>query len=123
MGTPSGSQPFPPAVDVMAERGLRYVAFNRAGYGSSTRRPGRAVADVADDARAVLDHLGVEHAVTIGWSGGGPHALACGALLPDRIRAVATIASIAPYPAGRDRLPRRDGRRERRGVQCGAGRT
>ena len=99
MGTPSGSMPYPPAVEVMAARGLRYVAFNRAGYGSSTRRPGRSVADVAGDARTVLDHLGAERAVTVGWSGGGPHALACGALLPDRIMAVATIASVAPYPA------------------------
>ena len=98
-GTPSAALPYPPAIDVMAERGLRYVAFSRAGYGSSTRNPGRSVADVVDDARTVLDHLGAEHAVTLGWSGGGPHALACGALLADRIRAVATIASVAPYPA------------------------
>ena len=98
-GTPSAAVPYPPAIDVMAERGLRYVAFSRAGYGSSTRRPGRTVADVVDDARTVLDHLGAEHAVTMGWSGGGPHALACGALLADRIRVVATIASVAPYPA------------------------
>jgi pimeloyl-ACP methyl ester carboxylesterase len=99
MGTPSAAIPYRPAVEVMAERGLRYVAFSRAGYGSSTRRPGRSVADVVDDARTVLDHLGAKDAVTVGWSGGGPHALACGALLADRIRAVATIASIAPYPA------------------------
>jgi pimeloyl-ACP methyl ester carboxylesterase len=99
MGTPSSGLPYAPAVDVMAERNLRYVAFNRAGYGSSTRRPGRSVADVVEDARAVLDHLGAADALTIGWSGGGPHALACGALLPDRIRAMATIASVAPYPA------------------------
>jgi pimeloyl-ACP methyl ester carboxylesterase len=91
--------PFQPSVDLMAERGLRYVAFSRAGYGSSTRRPGRSIADVVDDARVVLDHVGAERAVTIGWSGGGPHALACAALLPDRIRAVASLASVAPYPA------------------------
>jgi pimeloyl-ACP methyl ester carboxylesterase len=98
-GTPSVPLPFQPSVDLMAERGLRYVAFSRAGYGSSTRRPGRSIADVVDDARVVLDHVGAERAVTIGWSGGGPHALACAALLPDRIRAVATLASVAPYPA------------------------
>jgi pimeloyl-ACP methyl ester carboxylesterase len=86
-------------VDLMTERGMRYVAFSRAGYGSSTRRPGRSVGDVADDARIVLDHVGAERAVTMGWSGGGPHALACAALLPDHIRAAATLASIAPYPA------------------------
>jgi pimeloyl-ACP methyl ester carboxylesterase len=99
MGTPSSAIPYPPMAEAMADRGLRYVAFNRAGYGSSTRRPGRSVADVVDDARAVLDHLGAATAITIGWSGGGPHALACGALLSDRIQAVATIASVAPYPA------------------------
>jgi pimeloyl-ACP methyl ester carboxylesterase len=98
-GTPSAPIPYPPAVALMAERGLRYVAFSRAGYGSSTRRPGRSVADVVDDVRVVLDHVGADPALTIGWSGGGPHALACGALLGDRIRAVATLASIAPYPA------------------------
>ena len=98
-GTPSAAIPYGPAVAAMAERGLRYVAFNRPGYGSSTRRPGRAVADVGDDARTVLDAVGASSAVTIGWSGGGPHALACAALLPDRIRAAALIAGVAPYPA------------------------
>lgn len=100
-GTPTAPIPYAPAVRQMAERGLRYVAFSRAGYGSSSRRPGRSVADVVDDVVTVLDHVGAAQAVTIGWSGGGPHALACAALLPDRIRAAATIGGIAPYPADR----------------------
>jgi pimeloyl-ACP methyl ester carboxylesterase len=78
---------------------LRYVAYSRPGYGSSTRRPGRSIGDGADDAAIVLDHVGAGTAVTAGWSGGGPHALASAALLPDRIRAAATIAGVAPYPA------------------------
>ena len=98
-GTPTAPIPFAPAVRTMAERGLRYVAFSRPGYGSSTRLPGRSVADVVADARTVLDHVGASSAVTIGWSGGGPHALACAALLSDRIRAAALIAGVAPYPA------------------------
>src|SRR5258705_2229268 len=98
-GTPSVPLPYQPSVDLMAERGLRYVASSRAGYGSSTRRPGRSIADVVDDGRVVLDAVGAERGVTTGWSGGGPHGLACAALLPDRIRAVATPASVAPYPA------------------------
>lgn len=98
-GTPSAPLPFGPAIRAMAERGLRYVAFSRPGYGSSTRRPGRSVADVVDDARIVLDHVGAASAVTIGWSGGGPHALACAALMPDRITAAALIAGVATYPA------------------------
>jgi pimeloyl-ACP methyl ester carboxylesterase len=98
-GTPGVPLPFEPLTAGMVERGLRYVAFSRAGYGSSTRRPGRSVADVTDDVVTVLDHVGADAALTIGWSGGGPHALACAALLPDRIRAAATIAGVAPYPA------------------------
>ena len=98
-GTPSAAMPYAPAVREMEQRGIRYVAFNRPGYGSSTRRAGRSVADVVDDATTVLDHLSVRQAVTIGWSGGGPHALACAALLPSRIQAAATIAGVAPYPA------------------------
>jgi pimeloyl-ACP methyl ester carboxylesterase len=98
-GTPGIPLPYDPMVAMMAERGIRYVAFSRAGYGSSTRRSGRSVADVSDDAVTVLDHVGADTALTVGWSGGGPHALACAALLPNRIRAAATIAGAAPYPA------------------------
>jgi pimeloyl-ACP methyl ester carboxylesterase len=54
---------------------------------------------VAADTAAVLDHLGVESCLTMGWSGGGPHALACGALLPERVRGVLVIAGVAPYDA------------------------
>src|SRR5262245_29972439 len=85
--------------DLMAARGLRYVAFSRPGYGSSTRRPGRSIADVVEDSRTVLGHLGTRRALVVGWSGGGPHALACAALMADLVPAVATIASVAPYPA------------------------
>ena len=79
--------------------GVRVVTFSRAGYGGSSRRAGRTVADVADDARALLDHLGVDRCVTAGASGGGPHALATAALLPDRVAGVLSIAGVAPYDA------------------------
>ena len=98
-GTPGVGMPSPGMVDAAAARGLRLVSFARAGYAESTRRPGRAVADVAEDAAAVLDHLGVDRCLTMGTSGGGPHALACAALLPDRIRAASAVASVAPYDA------------------------
>jgi pimeloyl-ACP methyl ester carboxylesterase len=98
-GTPGVPLPYEPMVEQMASRGLRFVGFSRAGYGSSTRRPGRSIADVVDDTTAVLDHLGAKEAYVVGWSGGGPHALACAALLPDRVHAAATIAGVAPYPA------------------------
>src|SRR5438132_10245222 len=98
-GTPSSGIPFPPFVETLAERGMRYVAFSRPGYGSSTRHPGRSVADVAADVATVLDQVGADRVYAIGWSGGGPHALATGALLPERAIAMATIAGVAPYPA------------------------
>jgi pimeloyl-ACP methyl ester carboxylesterase len=98
-GTPSSGLPFDPAVETFAARGLRHVSFSRAGYGSSTRRPGRSVADVVDDVGSVLDHIGAESVYVIGWSGGGPHALATAALMPERVRTVALIGGVAPYPA------------------------
>ena len=98
-GSPGVGVPSATRVAAAAERGLRYVAITRPGYAGSTRRPGRRVASVADDAVAVLDHLGAERCYTMGWSGGGPHTLACAALLPDRVTAAVTVASVAPYPA------------------------
>jgi len=83
--------------DDAAARGLRLVGYDRPGYGGSDRQPGRSVADAAADAAAIADHFAVDRFRTWGASGGGPHALACAALLPDRVDAVATIASVAPY--------------------------
>src|SRR5689334_7053726 len=79
--------------------GWRLISFSRAGYGGSSPKPGRTVADVADDAAEVLDHLGVGRCVTWGHSGGGPHALACGALLGDRVTTCVSSAGVAPYDA------------------------
>lgn len=98
-GTPGAGVPATFLVAAAAERDLRYVSYSRPGYGSSTRRPGRTVADVTDDATVVLDHLGVDRCYVLGWSGGGPHTLACAALLPDRVLAACALASIAPYPS------------------------
>jgi pimeloyl-ACP methyl ester carboxylesterase len=98
-GTPGSLLPRRVMVEQVAERGLRLVTYSRAGYGDSDRKEGRIVADIAGDVTAILDHLGVEKAMTAGWSGGGPHALATGALLPDRITGVLSIAGVAPYDA------------------------
>jgi pimeloyl-ACP methyl ester carboxylesterase len=80
-----------------AAAGVRVVTFSRAGYGGSTRLRGRSVADVADDVTAVLDHLGVTRCATMGASGGGPHALATAALLPERVTGVLCIAGVGPW--------------------------
>lgn len=98
-GTPEGGTMFDPWARDAAARGIRLISYDRAGYGASSRDDGRDVAAVAADVGSALDAIGVGDFVTWGASGGGPHALACAALLPDRVRAVATIAGVAPFDA------------------------
>jgi pimeloyl-ACP methyl ester carboxylesterase len=101
-GTPSDSTTFADWDERCRERGFRLVCASRPGYATSTRLPGRDVAQAARDTAELLDLLGVDAFVTGGWSGGGPHALACAALLPDRCRAAATLAGVGP--SGDDEL-------------------
>jgi pimeloyl-ACP methyl ester carboxylesterase len=98
-GTPGSVTQLPPMVEAAGRCGLRMVSYSRAGYGASTRLPGRSVADVVADMVQVLDHLGVDRCVTGGWSGGGPHALAMAALLPERTAGALVISGVAPYEA------------------------
>jgi len=98
-GTPSAAAAYPPLVAELAKRDLRFVTFSRAGYAGSSAMAGRAVSDVATDVQAILDALRIDSFFCAGQSGGGPHALACAALLPDRVIATATLAGVAPWPA------------------------
>jgi pimeloyl-ACP methyl ester carboxylesterase len=82
-----------------AERGLRLIGYDRPGYGESSPQPGRTVADCAADVRAICAELGIDRIATWGISGGGPHVLACAALLPDLVTAAASLASLAPFDA------------------------
>ena len=98
-GTPtSGLQARTWAEDATA-KGIRLLSYDRAGYGRSSRHEGRNVSDVAADIAALADQVGADRFHTYGVSGGGPHALACAALLPDRVISAATVASVAPYDA------------------------
>ncbi|GAA2637817.1 alpha/beta hydrolase [Dactylosporangium fulvum] len=96
-GTPHTGAILAPQLAGAVERGVRLVTYARPGYGGSTPVPGRDVASAADDAAAVADAFGVERFAVMGASGGGPHALACAALLPDLVSAVATFAGLTPY--------------------------
>jgi len=98
-GTPGSGRFFGPELASAQERGLRLIAYDRPGYGGSSPHRGRRVADAAADVAAILDALGVDRFATYGWSGGGPHALACAALLPGRCAAVCSIAGVAPFDA------------------------
>ncbi len=99
-GSPSGAV-LDPGIDRAARAaGLRVVTYSRPGYGASTPRPGPAyVADDVQDSSVILQHLGITDFVTLGWSGGGPRALGCAALLSLHCRAAATLAGVAPIDA------------------------
>jgi len=96
-GTPSGIAVYQPMLDAAVERGLRLVLYARPGYSTSTPLPNRTIADVAGDVTAILDTLGASEFLTAGWSGGGPHSIACAELLPARCLAAASLAGVAPY--------------------------
>jgi pimeloyl-ACP methyl ester carboxylesterase len=97
MGTPNSRHLYGPYARDAAERGLRLISYDRPGYGGSSPQPGRSVADCADDVRAICTELGIERLAMWGISGGGPHVLACAALLPDLVTAAASLASLAPF--------------------------
>lgn len=95
-GTPDGLASFSPFEEAATELGLRVVSIARPGYESSSPQPGRVVRDVVDDVSSVLDLLGVSRYVAMGWSGGGPHALACRAVDPDRCVGAVVVSGLAP---------------------------
>jgi pimeloyl-ACP methyl ester carboxylesterase len=85
-----------PVVGLAAARGIRSITYARPRYGDSTPRPDRDVASAAGDVAAIADALGIGRFAVMGYSGGGPHALACAAVLQDRVLATVTLASVAP---------------------------
>jgi pimeloyl-ACP methyl ester carboxylesterase len=96
-GTPGSALAPPGLIEAASERGLRVVAASRSGYARSSREEGRVVAAAARDTAGLLDALDVDRFATAGWSGGGPHALACAALLQGRCAAAISLAGVAPY--------------------------
>jgi pimeloyl-ACP methyl ester carboxylesterase len=98
-GTPGSSLLYEPHVRDAEEKGIRLFSYDRPGYGGSTPDKGRNIADCAGDVAAVCDALGIDRFCVWGVSGGGPHALATAALLPDRVAAAAALAPVAPFDA------------------------
>jgi pimeloyl-ACP methyl ester carboxylesterase len=95
-GTPGSRLERWPRDELYIELGVCYVTHDRAGYGRSDRHRGRRVVDEAADVRALADELGLERFGVTGGSGGGPHSLACAALMPDRVVRAACIVGVAP---------------------------
>jgi pimeloyl-ACP methyl ester carboxylesterase len=99
VGTPGCRRLYGRTVADATSRGLRLISYDRPGYGDSTPSPGRSTAGCAGDVRVICDALGVDRLVMWGLSGGGPHVLACAALLPELVVAAAALCSLAPYDA------------------------
>jgi len=109
-GTPGCRLERWPDEELFRRLGVFLITHDRAGYGQSTRRPGRRIVDEVDDVAALADHLGLERFGVTGGSGGGAHALACAARLPDRIERAACVVGVAPFgEAGLDREAWLDG--------------
>src|SRR5262249_15123644 len=99
MGTPNSRHLYGRNVRDAAGRGLRLIGYDRPGYGESSPQPGRGGAGGAGDVGAICAERGIDRVATGGFSGGAPHVLACAALPPDLVTAVASLASPAPYGA------------------------
>jgi pimeloyl-ACP methyl ester carboxylesterase len=98
-GTPGSHSGPRPRSSVLYRLGIRLVSYDRPGYGGSDPSPGRTVADAAADVEAIADDLKLDKFGVLGRSGGGPHALACAALLGDRVLRVACLVGLAPSDA------------------------
>ncbi len=98
-GTPSGRLSRWRDPSIYTRAGIRRITFDRAGYGLSTRRPGRRVADITEDVATIADALGIDRFAVTGRSGGGPHTLACATLLGDRVIRCAAVVAVAPFDA------------------------
>jgi pimeloyl-ACP methyl ester carboxylesterase len=98
-GTPGSRNGPRPRAGVLYRLGIRLICYDRPGYGGSAPHPGRSVADAARDVEAIADFLGIKRFGVVGRSGGGPHALACAALLADRVQCAAVLVGLAPWDA------------------------
>ena len=98
-GTPNIGAPPEPLFPAAAQLGIRWVSYDRPGYGGSTRDLGRDLASAAAYVSTIADALGIDQFAVMGHSGGGSHALACGALLPERVVGVVSVAGLAPFSA------------------------
>jgi pimeloyl-ACP methyl ester carboxylesterase len=96
-GSPQTGAPLAPLLEAAAERGIRLVSYGRPSYGGSTPNAGRDVASAAADAARIADALGVERFAVMGASGGGPHALACAAVLGERVVGAVAVSGLAPF--------------------------
>lgn len=96
-GTPNVGEPPAPLFEVAEQLGIRWLSFDRPGYGGSTPVADRSIGSVAGWVERVADELGLDRFGHLGHSGGGSHAVAAATLLADRTTAVVSVSGLAPY--------------------------
>ncbi len=117
-GTPGSRRQVAFDEKAIAASGVRMIAPDRPGYGHSSYHPDRTLTDWAADVAALADHLKIERLAVAGLSGGGPHAAACAALLPERVAAAGIVSGVGPLE--RARTGRSDGRPQPRVDDAGS---
>jgi pimeloyl-ACP methyl ester carboxylesterase len=98
-GTPNIGLPPEPLFPAAERLGIRWLSYDRPGYGGSDPHPGRSVGSAAADVASMADALSIGQFAVMGHSGGAPHALGCAALLPERVVGVVSVAGLAPFGA------------------------
>src|SRR5438552_2249130 len=96
-GSPQTGALLDPLLSAAGDRGIRLVSYGRPSYGGSSPNPGRDIASAAGDVEQTATALNIDRFAVMGASGGGPHALACAALLLDRVMGAVCLASPAPF--------------------------
>jgi len=96
-GSPQTGALLEPLLSAAEVRGIRLLSYGRPSYGGSSPHPGRDVASAATEVAQIVGALGIARLAVMGASGGGPHALACAALLPDRVTGAVCLAGLAPF--------------------------
>jgi pimeloyl-ACP methyl ester carboxylesterase len=98
-GSPNIGSPPQPLFAAAEELGIRWVSYDRPGYGGSSPHPGRNVAAASAYVSTIADALGIDRFAVMGHSSGGSHALACAALLQERVLGAVVVAGMAPFHA------------------------
>jgi len=98
-GMPGGRNGPRPRGIVLYRLGIHLISYDRPGYGGSDRQLDRTVADTAGDVAAIAGFLDIDRFGVVGRSGGAPHALACAAVLGERVYSAAALGSLAPFDA------------------------
>ena len=102
-----GNRLFHPNPEITYQAGIRLIVPDRPGYGLSSFAPQRRLIDWPQDLHQLSRHLKADRYGIIGFSAGGPYALACGAVFPQNVSRLLLISSAPPLsdPSLKAELP------------------